>query len=273
MADQFQNNIYVEFFGVFYKIANEGEKLNEYSIKAIQARVQKIIAEVGKDANGDETATLVLTAMKLAGELAKYEKSHVQSIENLKEKTKEDIRRLEKKSEQLKLPLLRVYFVFPDSANFYCQQYLLYFSQFLRDLGVLQRVFIYTDAPFTIIGIGYVEKKFPIELVLRLLDVYLQLPAILNEVKSQQTKVIRLEKVVKEYRTNIINLSKIFPDKNVTLKNLFRNSLRRYQIPQANSDFPDVTRTMKTFEELFGGTPRQSYDEIFELLEGWVRNP
>lgn len=88
-----------------------------------------------------------------------------------------------------------VYFDFPESIKVPCEQYLLYFAQFLKDLGVEADTTLSHEAGKVLFTVTPADQKEALDKIQTALDVYLKLPTnpITDSAISESIEVQRLE--------------------------------------------------------------------------------
>ena len=99
---------------------------------------------------------------------------------------------------------LMMVFDFPDEIRVPCEQYLLYFSQFLRDLGVEADASITEQAGQIVFAVTPNNKYEALEKIRSALDLYLQLPS--NPIVSSSNESIavqRLESTILRLRSDL----------------------------------------------------------------------
>lgn len=98
---------------------------------------------------------------------------------------------------------VRVRFEFPDSVRTACEQYLLYFAQFLKDLGVDVEAQIEERAGDTLFSVVPTDKEQALDRIREALDVYLQMPSApdFNIVASKFSDV-----AVSQLQANVLQL-------------------------------------------------------------------
>lgn len=99
------------------------------------------------------------------------------------------------------------YFDFPEETRAACEQYLSYFSQFLRDLGIDSHIEIKEEAKKVLFSCRPSDGASALEAVRDALAVYLQLPAIADAerptVGSNEIAVIQLESNIQHLKSQL----------------------------------------------------------------------
>lgn len=79
-------------------------------------------------------------------------------------------------SSQAHINSVAAYFKFPDSVKVSCQQYLVYFVQFLQDIGISATAELKEEAGKTLFSVTPTNKEQALSHVKTALDIYLRLP-------------------------------------------------------------------------------------------------
>jgi len=98
---------------------------------------------------------------------------------------------------------LKTLFEFPEAVKSYCEQYLLYFAQFLRDLGVNATSNLKEEAGKVLFSITPTDDIEALDKIHEALEVYLRLPSSPLVSNSQEIAIQRLESQVEYFRSQI----------------------------------------------------------------------
>src|SRR5439155_25128131 len=102
---------------------------------------------------------------------------------------------------------ITTFFSFPPEVRTACEQYLLYFSQFLEDLGIRAAAEIKEDAQRVLFSVTPMDGPSALKQVREALDVYLQLPTmneLIGELQSTEMAVQQLQANVLHLRSQLI---------------------------------------------------------------------
>lgn len=86
------------------------------------------------------------------------------------------------------------YFRFPEQVRVPCEQYLLYFTQFLRDVGVKADAELRSEAGRVLFSVTPEDGEQALDAIRRALDVYLELPA------ARQMQIIEIADAIEVQR-------------------------------------------------------------------------
>jgi hypothetical protein len=132
-----------------------------------------------------------------------FRKSILKEIKNaepvIKECHEETINLLMKGSEHSFL----VSFDFPDEVKIPCEQYLIYFAQFLKDLGIDAISNLKEEAGKVLFSVTPNEDIEALDKIREALEVYLRLPSSPITSNSQEIAIQRLESQVEYFRSQI----------------------------------------------------------------------
>lgn len=98
-------------------------------------------------------------------------------------------------------------FDFPEEIRVYCEQYLLYFVQFLKDLGVEANAEVQHSANQVLFSVTPVDGTQALEKIRKALDIYLQLPTNIGAgnyvVADSEIEVVRLNANIQHLNSQI----------------------------------------------------------------------
>ncbi|MFC6590925.1 hypothetical protein ACFP81_02010 [Deinococcus lacus] len=75
-------------------------------------------------------------------------------------------------------------FDFPESIRVYCEQYLIFFAEFLRDMGIQATTSVGNESGYTIFSVIPTDREDALEKIQILLGEYLKLPSIISMTDS-----------------------------------------------------------------------------------------
>lgn len=129
----------------------------------------------------------------IAESIERYEKyfraCHLKTVENLESKN-------HKQS-------ILTSFIFPEEIKTICEQYLLYFAQFLRDLGINATPNLKEEAGKVLFSVTPTDDIEALDKIREALEVYLRLPSSPIVSNSQEIAIQRLESQVEYFRSQI----------------------------------------------------------------------
>lgn len=105
--------------------------------------------------------------------------------------------------EQYQLDIYSTYFAFPDEFKISCKQYLMYFSQFLLDLGIEVRTEIKDTLQGTFFSVIPQDKNEAIENIKQLLAEYMNAP---NRVEFDNELDFNADMAVVQFQANVYHL-------------------------------------------------------------------
>lgn len=177
-------------------------------------------------------------------------------------------------------------FSFPEEVAFTCQQYLLYFVQFLRDLGIDASSELKHEAGRVLFSVTPNNKEGALDTIRTALNVFLRLPAspVTSDMNSE-IAVQRLEAQVLRFQSDLKLASAELQAKNATIeantltidiqKRLLNGEILLNSMKNVSPKDKDADR-----EELFGGTvaltvykkggAEISLAKIFRWLKEWI---
>jgi hypothetical protein len=97
-----------------------------------------------------------------------------------------------------------LYFDFPEEVKIPCEQYLLYFAQFLKDLGVKTNTALTHEAGQVLFTVTPEDKGQALDKIRTALDVYLHLPSspVSNEQQSE-IAILRLNSQLQQFQSQL----------------------------------------------------------------------
>lgn len=149
-------------------------------------------------------------------------------------------------------------FDFPEEVRVPCEQYLLYFSQFLRDLGVETETALTHEAGQVLFTVTPADKEQALDNIRAALDTYLHLPSNpVSESINESIAVQRLESNIFRLRGDLKLAAAEIQAKNATIQahELTISIQKRLLSGEIIIDsLKDVTPKPKDKEEMLGGT-------------------
>lgn len=148
-------------------------------------------------------------------------------------------------------------FNFPEEVAVYCEQYLQYFIQFLRDLGVEATSKLMHKAGEVLFTVTPVDEREALDKIQEALNIYLGLPA--NPLVGDRTEiaVLRLESAVQRLQSDLKLAAAEIQAKNATIQAQELTISVQKGLLSGEIIFDslkDVTPKPKDREELLGGT-------------------
>ena len=99
---------------------------------------------------------------------------------------------------------IRILFSFPDEVKVPCEQYLLYFSQFLQDLGVKADTSIQDEVGQVLFTVKPTERTDALEKIREALNLYLKLPlSPISDSANESIATQRLESTILRLRSDL----------------------------------------------------------------------
>jgi hypothetical protein len=140
------------------------------------------------------------------------------------------------------------FFKFPTEYEVACKQYLIYFIEFLRDLGVEATSKLSTEQAKTVFMVKPIDKHLALETIKDLLSLYLGLPSINNiqtvDIVTQEVTIQKLISNIQFLHSQITLNNALIQTKNATIEAL---ELSNYQLKSIlnnnenrNSDSEDI---------------------------------
>lgn len=100
--------------------------------------------------------------------------------------------------------LISISFDFPKEVSVSCEQYLIYFAQFLRDLGVEADTSITHNAGQVLFTVTPIDKRHALDKIRAALDVYLHLPSNpISDTTNESIAIQRLESNILRLRSDL----------------------------------------------------------------------
>lgn len=151
-----------------------------------------------------------------------------------------------------------MHFDFPEEVRVPCEQYLLYFAQFLRDLGVETETALTHEAGQVLFTVTPTDKEEALDNIREALDTYLHLPSNpVSESINESIAVQRLESNILRLRSDLKLAAAEIQAKNATIQaheltiSIQKGLLSGEIIVDS---LKDVTPKPKDKEEILGGT-------------------
>ncbi len=153
--------------------------------------------------------------------------------------------------EESNIDKLATFFEFPEEIRAICEQYLIYFSTFLRDLGVEATVEIQENKQRTFFFCTPIDKNEGLKRIKDALDIYLNLPGQSNLPQTpgdfNDVSVVQLVSTIYHFKSQILLLESVVQNKNATIEALSIANFQYRQLIETNK------KNEPKGEELFGG--------------------
>jgi len=159
--------------------------------------------------------------------------------------------------EQSKGNILATYFSFPEEIKTACEQYLLYFGEVLREIGVKAAVEIKEESDHILFSVRPSDKHQAIDRIRKALELYLNLPAAtltgINE-GEYRIEIQRLSANIMHLKSQLLLAEAILEAKNTTIDAQGERLIYQGQLLEGRL-LPDLTREQEPEkEELFNNT-------------------
>jgi hypothetical protein len=149
-------------------------------------------------------------------------------------------------------------FDFPEEIKVPCEQYLLYFVQFLRDIGVEANSELQHEAGNVLFSVRPTDPQQALDKIRTALDVYLHMPSSpISDATSESIAVQRLESNILRLRSDLKLAAAEIQAKNATIQaNELTISIQKGLLSGEIiiDSLKDVTPKPKDKEEVLGGT-------------------
>lgn len=184
------------------------------------------------------------------------------TIEEEAWKHSDELRRLHELTEAALISKLRsdsvvLHFDFPEEVKIPCEQYLLYFAQFLRDLGVEADTALTHEAGQALFTVTPKDKQTALDKIHNALKLYLRLPSSpVSDTTNEAIAIQRLESNVLRLRSDLKLAAAELQAKNATVQAQqltisIQQGLLSGEI--VFDSMKDVTPKSKDTEDLLGG--------------------
>lgn len=131
-------------------------------------------------------------------------------------------------------------FDFPDSIKTPCQQYLMYFAQFLKDVGINVTTEIKEQVHSTLFKVTPLDKNEALDKIKETLNLYINAPALsdlqLQNISNNDIAFIQYQANVMHLKSQIMFANSTIQMKNATIEAL---QLSNYQLKKINESFDD----------------------------------
>lgn len=163
---------------------------------------------------GDELALdIKVQTSSLESTIAAELLAHEQKIQRIHDETIDFL------SSSLDRNSLGVSFNFPESISVACEQYLLYFGQFLQDLGVRAETALTHEAGQVLFTVVPINRKEALDKIQEALKIYLKLPSSpISDSSNESIVVHRLESAVLRLRSDLKLAAAELQAKEATIK-------------------------------------------------------
>jgi hypothetical protein len=120
---------------------------------------------------------------------------------------------------QLSAQSVLMFFDFPDEVKVPCEQYLLYFAKFLKDLGVEAETALTTEAGQVLFTVTPIDETQALDSIRSALDVYLRLPSSpIADATNESIAIQRLEANILRLRGDLKLAAAELQAKNTTIE-------------------------------------------------------
>lgn len=171
------------------------------------------------------------------------------AYQKIKETLEEVKQALETESGQY---TLSIPFEFPPAAKAACEQYLVYFSQFLRDLGIDATAEVQGNLKNTILSITPTDRAHALSLIKEALAAYLELPnAPEGALESTDIAAHQLQANIMFLKSQLMLAQATIEQKNATIRLLTHTS--HQVIEQKTPSSPTKPKKKAASEPIFGG--------------------
>lgn len=150
-----------------------------------------------------------------------------------------------------------VSFEFPKEINIACEQYLIYFVQFLRDLGVEATSELKHIAGQVLFTVTPVDKHDALDKIRAALDLYLDLPSARNLQTDKEIAILRLNANVDHLKSELALTQAMLQAKDATIQAQQISISYQQQVINANvinESVIDIKPETEDKEEILGGT-------------------
>ncbi|ANQ49940.1 hypothetical protein MY04_2571 [Flammeovirga sp. MY04] len=172
--------------------------------------------------------------------ISEFEKIYQISVQNLLESVNE--------------PSIISNFEFPTEIEAACKQYLVYFTEFLKDVGVSAESKLITQSEKTIFTVTPIDKNQALELIHEYLAIYLKLPSIPEvsnmNVFSADIGVQQLKSNIQHLQSQLTLGTAILQSKEATIKSL---ELANFQLNDSLTSKENELSKFKEGEYLIDG--------------------
>ncbi|MEY8714849.1 hypothetical protein AB9G26_06155 [Francisella philomiragia] len=166
-------------------------------------------------------------------------------------------------------------FDFPKNIQVPCEQYLVYFSKFLEDLGLNAKTTIETEAQSTLFTVTPEDPSQALSQIRDALNIYLSLPEIPDvELVSKNYSDIGVQQLISNVyhlKSQLILAHSIIQAKDSTIKNLsVINYKHKVLLESADKEKPNQEKTLNgliTISEYKGNGFKINLPELFRLIK------
>jgi len=151
---------------------------------------------------------------------------------------------------------LATYFSFPENVKTACEQYLLYFGEFLKNVGINASVEIKEEADRVLFSVTPADSHKALDRIRQVLDLYLGLPNVIftmTEDKEYRLEAQRLIATIKYYESQLILAQAINEQKDATIGLLKDRLVLQGEMKEGRLLPESARRKESDKEEILGG--------------------
>jgi hypothetical protein len=151
---------------------------------------------------------------------------------------------------------LATYFSFSENVKTACEQYLLYFGEFLKNVGINASVEINEEADRVLFSVTPADSHEALDRIRQVLELYLELPNVtftLTEDKEYRLEAQRLIATIKYYESQIILAQAINEQKDATIGLLKERLVLQGEMKEGRLLPEPAQRKEADKEEILGG--------------------
>ena len=151
---------------------------------------------------------------------------------------------------------LATYFSFPENVKTACEQYLLYFGEFLKNVGINASVEIKQEADRVLFAVTPTDSHEALDRIRQILDLYLGLPNVTFTVMDDKEYLLetqRLIATIKYYESQLILAQAINEQKDATIGLLKQTLVLQGEMKEGRLLAEPAQRKEADKEEILGG--------------------
>jgi hypothetical protein len=158
--------------------------------------------------------------------------------------------------EQIEDKSLATYFSFPEEVKSACEQYLLYFREFLRDVGINASVEIKEEADRVLFSVTPRDSHEALDRIRQILDLYIGLPTATfttTDEKGYRLEAQRLSANIMHYQSQLVLAQAMIEQKDATIGLLKDRLILQGQMVEGRLLPEPAERKEDDKEEILGG--------------------
>jgi hypothetical protein len=158
--------------------------------------------------------------------------------------------------DQIEDKSLATYFSFPEEVKSACEQYLLYFGEFLRDVGINASVEIKEEADRVLFSVTPRDSHEALDRIRQILDLYIKLPTVTfatTDEKGFRLEAQRLSANIMHYQSQLLLAQAMIEQKEATIGLLKDRLILQGQMVQGRLLREPAQRKEDDNEKIFGG--------------------